>query len=227
MKITPELLQKYASSSCTEDEKKAIELWLLSTDEEAMPIAEIQLQLSEKKIWGRILPVLFSEKVSRTIPLYQKITRYAVASCVAIGLVAVSAIQVCNTGFMSTEIAFINTENTSKYIQTAGMNFALMPDSKVDVITNLCKTESKIAFCGSIELTNKANTNVQYEILTSCRVSSDSIRKVSLKKNVHYYVFAITDKQGNEKIHIYNEEDVLLFFPPGRVPKHILKSVMG
>lgn len=226
MKISPELIEKYFLETCSAEEQKAVEQWLSNNTDEDSNLSNSTLEKMQSNIWNSFSKSR-SPNTTKVIPIYKKITRYAAAACITIGLV-LTATQIFKTyGYMNSKMAFNNTSNT-KQIQKSGIiDFTLMPNSKMDVVTNLSKTKSDIVFCGDVELVNKMNDDVQFEIRTSCEMSVGVKRKVTLKKDVHYYLFALKDKQGKEKIHIYNKEDLLLFFPPSRVPKHILKAIMG
>ena len=64
MQFTPELLRKYLSGSCTDEEKSVVEKWLSSEDlEESYPAAEAEEE-SQEAVWKRLR---FSEKPSADI----------------------------------------------------------------------------------------------------------------------------------------------------------------
>ena len=94
MKITKELLEKYARGECSEAEKYAIENWLPTDDDRSDSLSKEVVDKQEKKVWNNILlhqkslakvpyennPT--SERSSK--PVYQLLTRVSAAACFAL-----------------------------------------------------------------------------------------------------------------------------------------------
>ncbi|MEM6843344.1 MAG: hypothetical protein AAF632_14040 [Bacteroidota bacterium] len=85
MKITPQLLVRYQQNRCTPAEVRAVEQWLLATDDESSSLTEAQLARMQTEIWDAISPEVLGSKSNKIIPLPKRVTRYAAAACVIIG----------------------------------------------------------------------------------------------------------------------------------------------
>jgi len=83
MKVTPELLKKYASHQCSEQEKEIVEQWLNETnqteEEEEIPTSDFL----EEKMWGTIKEVIVAEP-KRKPNIFQKTTPWAIAASITL-----------------------------------------------------------------------------------------------------------------------------------------------
>lgn len=83
MKVTPELLKKYASHQCSEQEKEIVEQWLNATnqteDEEEIPASDFL----EEKMWGTIKEVIVTEP-ERKPNIFQKTIPWAIAASITL-----------------------------------------------------------------------------------------------------------------------------------------------
>jgi transmembrane sensor len=83
MKVTPELLKKYASQQCSEQEKEIVEQWLNATnqteDEEKIPASDFL----EEKMWGIIKETVVTEP-ERNPNIFQKTIPWAIAASIAL-----------------------------------------------------------------------------------------------------------------------------------------------
>ncbi|KDN54234.1 FecR family protein [Flavobacterium seoulense] len=83
MKVTPELLKKYASHQCSEQEKEIVDQWLNVTnqteDEEEIPASDFL----EEKMWGTIKETIVDEP-ERNPNIFQKTTPWAIAASIAL-----------------------------------------------------------------------------------------------------------------------------------------------
>ena len=142
MKITKELLRKYLSGFCTEEEKRAIEKWLdqKETSLDNKPIQELPF-LEKKAIWAKVQqlsPELQSGDTS-VIPLYKQVIRYAAVACIAV-------VFFCAGYFMASQPAtYDDTTKTTDHLQIA---------SKHDKITKFQGRHFNVFFEGTIELYN-------------------------------------------------------------------------
>lgn len=146
MKITKELLRKYSSGFCTEEEKKAIEKWLdqKETSLDNKPIQEIPF-LEKKAIWAkvqRLSPELQSGGTS-VISLYKQIIRYAAVACIA-------AIFFSAGYFMASQPATYDGTTRTSTETTDHLQIA----SKHDKITKFQGSHFNICFEGTIALYN-------------------------------------------------------------------------
>lgn len=86
--INKKLLQKYFNGTCTKDEAKLVEAWLASKEyNEPLEMEENTKEHNKKLIWDEISSSMdvgdsAQDDSAPVIPLYKKLTRYAVAACV-------------------------------------------------------------------------------------------------------------------------------------------------
>ncbi|MEM9389503.1 MAG: FecR domain-containing protein [Bacteroidota bacterium] len=79
MKVTPELLKKYAEGKCTEAEKEFIENWLPGDVDIASELSEEKVKHATAQMWQEITADIDDNPTSVTIPLYKRVMRYAAA----------------------------------------------------------------------------------------------------------------------------------------------------
>ncbi|MEM0940769.1 MAG: FecR domain-containing protein [Bacteroidota bacterium] len=91
MRITRELLEQYFLDNCTEEEKRAIERWRSSSEDEYEKLlSEVSKREIENDIWNDLIPVINKGQDKKAIPLFNRVTGYAAA-----------AIILCTVGFFS------------------------------------------------------------------------------------------------------------------------------
>ncbi|MEM6526046.1 MAG: FecR domain-containing protein [Bacteroidota bacterium] len=80
MKVTRELIERYHSGHCTEEEKRAVDQWLSSSKDQYDQLLDPATKDDmASEIWGSISPVVQSDSSGKVVPLYQRIGRYAAA----------------------------------------------------------------------------------------------------------------------------------------------------
>lgn len=79
MKVTPELLKKYAEGKCTEAEKEFIENWLPGDVDITSEFSEEKVKHATAQMWQQITADIDDNPTSVTIPLYKRVMRYAAA----------------------------------------------------------------------------------------------------------------------------------------------------
>lgn len=82
MKVTPELLKKYANDQCTPEEKAFLESWIPGNEDILVKMLPEKVAMYRLREWNRLQLQIKGQ--GRVIPLYKKITRYATAACIAI-----------------------------------------------------------------------------------------------------------------------------------------------
>ncbi|MEM6737295.1 MAG: hypothetical protein AAGC64_12685 [Bacteroidota bacterium] len=93
-RITPELLKRYYSDGCTQEEKRLVEQWIeLEDEEDSMnEISASAHDMIQKGAWEKIQQKVQLNQIvdegSKVIPLYKKLTRYAAAACLAMAIFA-------------------------------------------------------------------------------------------------------------------------------------------
>lgn len=79
MKITPDLLKKYAAGDCTEAERLEVEQWLSKYEDLSTSLPRQKLDTERKQVWQNLSANISAGNKTKVIPLYKKVTRYAVA----------------------------------------------------------------------------------------------------------------------------------------------------
>lgn len=215
MKITKKIIDKYISKSCNQEETTVIKNWIAATNDEDSDFSKIALSDIKLEMWNMIRHSTDVKK-QKVIPLYKKIMTYAAAVCAVFGLVSVSIATINKSNLFSREIAFYNTTDVKKEYQNAGIDFTLMPDSKVSVSSNLYNTKKEIDFCGRITIKNTTNSNLKINAATIC--DSKTSKEVVLIKNKKYYAFTIEDN-NEDKLYIINRGQLK------RMPEHLLAQM--
>ncbi len=82
MKITAELLKKYATNTCSAQERQAVESWLKDTASEVPQITDEQWEKADALMRADIGKQI-SRYTNPVVPMYKKWMRYASAACVA------------------------------------------------------------------------------------------------------------------------------------------------
>ncbi|MEM6264632.1 MAG: hypothetical protein AAGI38_19125, partial [Bacteroidota bacterium] len=98
MKVTAELLRKYANQQCNPAEQEAVEKWLASNDATETPLA-LTSSAQEDRIWKNIAQETKEQHIwlmrennaedmdtdpptTRILPLFNKLIKYAAAACI-------------------------------------------------------------------------------------------------------------------------------------------------
>ena len=82
-KIDRKLLQKFFTGTCSEDEKKRVEAWLVSGEyDEPLTIRETAKEQYKKLMWENISADMDSGNNVPVIPLYKRLARYAATACI-------------------------------------------------------------------------------------------------------------------------------------------------
>ena len=199
MKITKNNLKKFNTASCSQEETSRINNWLLSNKDEHTNLTLEELSDIKLDMWTSITDSTSAAKKHKVIPLYKKVMRYVAVACLVLGLVSISEVELFKTSFMSTKMALANTTESSTQIETAGMNFTLIPNSKVNVETNLITTKSRVEFCGNMKIKNNTDSKINAVFTSSC--GAENKKEIALRKNKSYYAFTLIDK-GEEKLFI-------------------------
>lgn len=83
MKVNPELLKKYASQQCTEQEKDIVEQWLNNTNQTEDEVQILTSDDLEEKIWNTIKKEIVAESKKKK-NIFQKTTTWTIAASIAL-----------------------------------------------------------------------------------------------------------------------------------------------
>ncbi|MEM6841822.1 MAG: hypothetical protein AAF632_06325 [Bacteroidota bacterium] len=110
MKVTAELIRKYHLGQCSPEEAVAVERWLRSESEEDSVLAEEELDKMADNVWQSVSSRLDTGSAP-AVPLYKKLTRYAAAACIIIGVFVAGLL----TGFTYAE-PLADTINNAEHL---------------------------------------------------------------------------------------------------------------
>ncbi|MEM6843490.1 MAG: hypothetical protein AAF944_19170 [Bacteroidota bacterium] len=147
MQITKELLQKYASGHCTEAERQRVERWLFQDEEVSGEFDEEKIATELDRRWQAIAAKMDPSHPTKVIPKYKKLTRYAAAACIVIGIFAAGF----STGFTFAKPA---ADTVKKVEHLTDLLHIYGGDGTYAQITG---TRYQIKFEGTLKLYNNAN----------------------------------------------------------------------
>jgi len=218
MKISKELIEKYHRGSCTEEEKAAVEDWLLSDDTDEtvaweFPEEKVTLQAD---IWNDIAAALptppenTAPKVEPTI--IRTFWKPAVAACLLAVLGAV--LYGVQHGSRNEEVIALNNISGTKNKDLHEKEFTLSIAPKSNVAIN-SKT-GIMDFCGAVLINPKQD--IELTIQGSCANPTQNREKVSLKKGQNYIAlnYGGNAQSGNTATGevIVVEEGAMVSLPP-------------
>ncbi|MEM9675599.1 MAG: hypothetical protein AAF992_23615 [Bacteroidota bacterium] len=85
MKMTNELLIKYAKGQCAPEEKGLVEAWLSEIEHPDLPSYDDELDEITPKVWSRLSQQL-PKGGAKVVPMYKRVMHYVAAACLAMGL---------------------------------------------------------------------------------------------------------------------------------------------
>lgn len=213
MKISKELIEKYHHGRCTDEEKAAVEGWLLNDDAEEtmewrLPEEKTALQ---SEMWDEIAAMLPSSaetpvpKVERAIML--SLWKPAVAACLlaVLGSVAYSL----KHESASQKVIFLNNSSGTENKALHEKEFTLSIAPKSNVAIN-SKT-GIMDFCGAVLINPKEDIELTFQ--GTCANPALNREKVSLKKGQNYIALNYgSNAQTGEVIVV--EEGAMASLPP-------------
>ncbi|MET7253941.1 hypothetical protein [Dyadobacter fermentans] len=213
MKISKELIEKYHHGRCTDEEKAAVEGWLLNDDAEEtmewrLPEEKTALQ---SEMWDEIAAMLPSSaetpvpKVERAI--MRSLWKPAVAACLlaVLGSVAYSL----KHESASQKVIFLNNSSGTENKALHQKEFTLSIAPKSNVAIN-SKT-GIMDFCGAVLINPKEDIELTFQ--GTCANPALNREKVSLKKGQNYIALNYgSNAQTGEVIVV--EEGAMASLPP-------------
>ena len=226
IEVTPELIALYHQGKCTREENEAVIDWLLdpeSTDELQLPEGESEA-VHETNIWKGIS----KEIKTSVIPLHRTIvhtwgrSNYFKVACVACIVFIIGAFSM-GTAYINnlsnSEITFdnLNGENT-KIGQIANLSLTLLPLSRAETTTSLWGGATQIRFCGSLEVTNNSDHDMELVFRSDCKNTSYTLQKVMVAKGKSY--LAMHYRLNTDEIIVVDKAN-MLNLPPVLVTQFI------
>ena len=185
MKISKELLKKYALGKCTPAEKMMVEEWLVS-DNHSDAMKHVHLfEPSREKVWGKIRNRI-APNSSRTIKISGQISRVAAAACIAI--VSFGA------GYFYFE-AYKSDRLTTEANPLENVKYMATPNSKIVQLAETPNGKSSLHFDGELVIINQGSTDKEVELALASYDAPNATKKVIVRKGHKYAVFHFKHKR--------------------------------
>lgn len=212
MKISKELIEKYHNGTCTEEEKEAVERWLLSDESDetvqwSVPEEKAEVQSAMWEDIAASLPpaepaVVVEEKAGKVFTFWRPMA----AACV-LAILGAILYNIRHRQNDAPVIALNNTSETrNKNIREGNFTLSVAPHSNVEIDSR----NGVMDFCGAVMI-NPAR-DMELTIQGSCADPSRNREKVSLKKGQNYIALHYGDEQTGEVIVV--EEGAMAGLPP-------------
>ncbi|PSL27352.1 hypothetical protein [Dyadobacter jiangsuensis] len=213
MKISKELIEKYHHGHCTDEERAAVEEWLLNDDadetmEWSLPEEKTAVQ---SEMWNEIAAILPSSaempapKVERTI--MRSLWKPAVAACLLAVLGSV-AYSLKHDSATQKVISLNNSSGTeNKALHEKEFSLSIAPKSNVAINS---KT-GIMDFCGAVLINPKEDIELTFQ--GTCANPAQNREKVSLKKGQNYIALNYGGKAQTGEV-IVVEEGAMASLPP-------------
>lgn len=213
MKISKELIEKYHHGHCTDEEKAAVEDWLLSDDadetlEWRLPEEKAALQ---SEMWNEIAAILPSSAETPAPKVERRIMRSLWKPAVAACLLAVLGSVAYSLKHEPTSQKVISLSNSSgtenKAIHEKEFTLSIAPKSNVAINS---KT-GIMDFCGVVLINPKEDIELTFQ--GTCANPAQNREKVSLKKGQNYIALNYGGNAQTGEV-IVVEEGAMASLPP-------------
>ncbi|WKN30301.1 hypothetical protein PZB74_15155 [Porifericola rhodea] len=186
MKLSRELLEKYAQGKCSPEEIALVHQWMELEEPEVPLPDDIPIQQIEKSVWNRLTDT--RPELTKTSPYKTVLLSTAFKYVAAVLIVLLSAVAIIDSA--ETQQYELMAENynssTEKLIRNRNFDLLLASNSKVHVKKEFYRT-AKVNFCGPLKV--EAQQDIELEISSSCLNVSHEAKKVSFRKGKSYLVF--------------------------------------
>lgn len=225
MKVSRELLQKYASGNCSEEERKIIENWLPGEEDIADSMPETEWKDVSVQMWQNI--VSETRQPAKRLDIL-KLSRYVTAACIILGLAYWGKAMLLNHSDTREEELDNTYGNRTRHITAAGFSLDVFPGSKVKITEGTYGFNTTIALCGELLLQNKQQENrvISLALSSACGTSNQTENPRQLKAGKKYVVLQVNGTGGKKNVVIEKRfvrvalADIL---PPVRYTKIINK----
>ncbi|MCE6988074.1 hypothetical protein LZG72_03140 [Dyadobacter sp. CY323] len=223
IEITPELIIRYHQGQCTQEEKEVVVEWLLDPEaEENLHLPDGEPELIHKfEIWqgisngvkknarrGRLIRVLKKELYA-----IRPITRLAIAATVLLFVGSLAAGIYYPTRSVDGQVSLDNLAgNTAKNGKLASLSFTLSPQSKAEANIPAWTRAVQIRFCGSLQVTNNSENDVELVFSSGCKKTNYTLQKVTVAKGKSY--LATHYRMETDEIIVVDKARILDLPPP-------------
>jgi len=213
MKISKELIEKYHHGHCTDEEKAAVEEWLLSDDadetmEWTLPEEKTTLQ---SEMWNEIAAILPPSAEASAPKVERTIIRSLWKPAVAASLLALLGSVAYSLKHESANQKVISLDNISgtenKALHEKAFTLSIAPKSNVAINS---KT-GIMDFCGAVLI--NPNEDIELTFQGTCANPAQNREKVSLKKGQNYIALNYGGNTQTSEV-IVVEEGAMASLPP-------------
>lgn len=195
IEVTPELIARYHQGKCTHEENEAVMEWLLDPESaEELQLPEGESDVTHKAIiWKGISKGMRTKTVllfpipifsTETVPLHSYY-RLAIAICLVLGVIVSGNFYLKNLTKTTVELDNWNSDK-AKITQVANLSFTLSPKSTVETNTSFWSQATQIRFCGTLEVTNNSEKDVELTFHSDCQKTMYTSQKVKVAKGKSY-----------------------------------------
>lgn len=201
MKISEELLTRYALGECTAEEKALVERWLNTSENLDTVPYRVEFGPVKKRIWTRLEQ--WTVKPDR-YRIGRLLMRYSAAACLLLGVLGISVLW--GDRYFATETHFENMGALApKKVIGEGVAFKLMPESKVAWTTSSLVSQNKLSVCGNAILSSLDQGGIDIQITSSCSGKSPQSRAVRLNKDDLY---VLNDQTNGDRLIVFDSEEL-------------------
>lgn len=179
--MTAELLQRYHSGLCNEEERKRVVEWLMSPEPDNSVFSIDEEACAEQRIWHemtaqREIPeVKFPRNTGMTFWLWFYAACLLLFCFLGAGWIANRPMALDNMNGIDT-----------KTVKSDGLVFRLAPKSSVEAKRNFWRSAGNIQFCGVMEITNHSGKDIELVFNSTCKKSDFTQKKVICKSGKSY-----------------------------------------
>lgn len=223
IEITPELIIRYHQGQCTQEEKEVVMEWLLDPEaEEKLNLPDGEPELIHKfAIWqgistgvkkkGRSAPLL--QVLTKEFSAFRPIARLAIAASFLLFIASLVAGRFYPTRSIDGKVSLDNLAGrTAKNGKLASLSFTLSPQSKAEANTPTWTRAVQISFCGSLQVTNNSEKDVELVFSSGCKNTSYTLQKVTVAKGKSY--LATHYRMETDEIIVVDKARILDLPPP-------------
>lgn len=206
MKINKELIDRYLRDACTDQERKAVESWLLSTAAEDTPLTAGELENMSTDIWASLENHLPGHRNPVRNLRWIGLPRL-VAACLAVGLLGLSFFFVYRSDETSINLSSYGLHGEVK-ADARQIAFSLQPNSSVN--GSISRNRSYLNFTGSLKMVSGAGSDLEIEFQAENNTTQMS-RRAIIEDGQMYYVGLLRQADAPDEILVLNSaqlEDV-------------------
>jgi hypothetical protein len=206
MKVTRELIERYLTGMCTDQEREAVALWLASPDHEETNLSDDTLEDMALDIWGSLETYLPEGRDTIRAGWWSVLPRLAVAACISVGLVGLSFFFAYKNAH--TEIAFSSYGMDDEMKGAARpIAFSLKPNSSVSGSISRYAGQGHLNFTGSLKMLSEAGSNLEIDF--GVRDQSPVLsRKATIEEGQLYYVGVLKQADSPDEILVSNSQQL-------------------